>query len=270
MHTQPPTLGIDISQRTFDVALWFEQKVCAQAHFDNQAAGFRKLGAWLKRHGFSSLRVGLESTNVYGEALAEWLYAAGHEVHLLNPERTAHYARSLGQRNKTDPADAVTIARFMAQHQGTPWQPPPPEQRQLRSLTRTRAQLVLARKQLASQLRTADATAQPHLQKVLAAITAQLAAIARQVAQHLRTFAPLGERARRLTTLKGVGVVTAAVVLASHAKATPTCAKPSTCLPSSPSVTTPTCAPSPNASPPTANPIALSSVRSPTRCSASS
>jgi len=214
MHLNVPSLRIDVSQRTFAVALWFDSPRCLQDEFANCPAGFRRLRTWLKRPGLRHLRVGLESTNVYGEALAEYLHGEGHEVYLLNPERTAHYARSIGQRNKTDPADAVTIARFMAQHEGTPWQPPPAEQRQLRSLMRTRAQLVLTRTQLTSQVRTADAVARPHLQKILTAIAAQLTAITRQLAQHLRAFPALGEDTRRLTTLKGVGLVTAAVVLA--------------------------------------------------------
>jgi len=210
----PPSLGIDLSAATFVAALRFDHERFLQAEFPNHTGGFRKLNTWLKRHGAGPLRVALESTSTYGEALAQWLHDAGHQVHLLNPERTAHYARSLGQRNKTDPADAVTLATFIALHQATPWQPPSPEQKQLRSLTRVRQQLVAQRTQLANQLRTADATAAAHLRPILESLLAQLAVIGREIAQHLRIHPLLGAQARRLMTCKGIGLITAAVALA--------------------------------------------------------
>lgn len=210
----PPSLGIDIAQRTFAAALRFDQRRFLQAQFDNHIGGFRKLRRWLKQHGVGALRVGLESTNTYAEALAQWLHDEGHEVYLLNPERTAHYARSVGQRNKTDPADACTIAAFVANHEVTLWQPPPPEQKHLRSLTRTRRQLVDARTQFGNQLKTADAVAQPHLQALLLSLRTQIKRIEREIREHLRAHPALSEAVRRMMTLKGVGLLTAAIVLA--------------------------------------------------------
>jgi transposase len=216
-----PALGIDIAQLSFVAALWLEQRSLGQRQFENHAGGFRKLRRWLQSHGVASVTVGLESTNTYAEALAHWLHAAGHRVYLLNPERTACYARCRGQRNKTDPVDAVTIAAFVAEHAGTPWQPPSPEQKTLRSLTRTRAQLVEYRKKLGNQLKTADPLAQTHLKTVLQAVNRQLLALARDLAQHLRAHPVLGEQVRRLRTVKGVGLITAAITLAELPPITP-------------------------------------------------
>jgi transposase len=210
----PPSLGIDVAQRTFVAALRFDQHRIAKAQFDNHRGGYRRLRTWLQGHGVAHLRVGLESTNTFAEPLAQWLHEHGHCVYLLNPERTAYYARSLGQRNKTDPADATTIAAFVAQYTGTPWQPPTPEQRTLRCLTRTRHQLVEASKQLRNQLRTCEPVARVHLQAVLDAIHHQLTQLARELTAHLRTYPALGEAVRRLMTVKGVGLVTAAVTVA--------------------------------------------------------
>ena len=210
----PPTLGIDVAQRTFVAALRFDQHRIAKAQFDNDRGGYRRLQTWLQRHGVPSLRVGLESTNTFAEALAQWLHEHSHCVYLLNPERTACYGRSLGQRNKTDPADAATLAAFVAQYTGTPWQPPSPEQKTLRCLTRTRHQLVETSKQLRNQLRTAEPVVRGHLQAVLDAIDQQLAKLMREITAHLRAHPALGEAVRRLTTVKAVGVVTAAVTIA--------------------------------------------------------
>lgn len=209
-----PVLGIDIARRSFDAALWSGPSRCAKAQFDNDSRGFRQLGRWLKRHFVGQLRVAVESTNTYAEALAQWLHEAGHQVHVLNPERVAQYARSLGQRNKTDPADAVTIARYIATHEATVWQPPAPEHRALRSLTRTRHQLLTCALQLRNQLKTADPVAQPHLRAALASIVRQLQVLVRDVKAHLRSHPRLGEQVRRLMTCKGIGLLTAAITVA--------------------------------------------------------
>lgn len=216
-----PSLGIDIAQRTFVVALWFDQRRYVKAEFANHTGGFRRLRTWLQRHGVGRLPVALESTNTYAEALAAWLHAAGHPVYLLNPERTAHYARCLGQRNKTDPVDAVTIAAFIAHHEATLWQPLSPEQKTLRSLTRARHQLVAHSTELSNQLKTASDAAPAHLRAVLQAVRKQLALIVRQIGQHLRAHPVLREQVRRLMTVKGVGLVTAATAVAELPPITP-------------------------------------------------
>ena len=217
-----PSLGIDMAQLSFVAALWFDQHRNLKAEFANHSGGFRRLRIWLKRHGAGKMRVGLESTNTYAEALCQWLHDEGHQVYLLNPERVAYYARSLGQRNKTDPADAVTIAAFVALHEVSAWQPPAPEQKALRSLTRTRHQLVGCSKQLANQLKTADAVARPHLAAVLQSVRGQLATIGRDIDRLLRAHPRLGEAVRRLMTFKGVGLVTAATAIAELPPITPT------------------------------------------------
>lgn len=214
--TMNASLGIDIAQRTFAAALWLgAAQRLIKAQFANCPSGFRQLERWLKTHGTGPLRVGLESTNTYAEALAAWLHAHQHQVFLLNPERTAHYARTLGQRNKTDPADAATIAQFVARHEDlTPWQPLPAEHKHLRSLTRVRHQLVLTHTQLRQQLATADAAARPHLRAACAALRSQLRTVAKAIAAHLKSHPGLAEQVRRCRTLKGIGLLTAAIVVA--------------------------------------------------------
>lgn len=209
-----PALGIDLARLTFWGALRLDKQRILKKEFANNRAGFRKLALWLKQHAVGKVRAAVESTNCYADALLQWLYDAGHEVFLLNPERTVAYARSLGCRNKTDQADCVTIATYIALHDATPWRPPTPQQSTLRSLTRTRAQLVACAKQLASQRRTAAAAGRGHLDAVFAKVRAQLKQIEREIAQHLSQHATLAEQVNRLRTIKGIGLVTAATIIA--------------------------------------------------------
>lgn len=220
MHTN--VLGIDIARLTFEVALQVDSRRTLKRGFDNNPSGFRQLGRWLKAHGIGAVRAGVESTNVYAEALAQWLYEAGHQVHVLNPERTAHYACSQGQRNKTDPADAASIALFVAKHPELPlWQPLPAAHKHLRSLTRARHQLTQARTQLRQQMATADAVALPHLQAIEQALRDQLRTLDRAIAQHLRDHPCLGEQVRRCQTVPGIGLLTAVIVVAELPPITP-------------------------------------------------
>ena len=215
------SLGIDIAQLTFVAALRLDVQRFVKQEFANDERGFRKLRVWLKRHGAGKVRAAVESTNTYAEALLQWLYTEGHEVFLLNAERLFYYGRLLGQRNKTDPSDAVTIATFIALHDATPWQPPSPEQKTLRSLTRVRYQLVCIATQLACQRKTADATARAHLDPLLAKVRDQLKQIAREIAAHLKAHPAIEEQVRRLMTVKGVGLITAAIIIAELPPITP-------------------------------------------------
>lgn len=217
-----PVLGLDMAMRTFTAALWFGPKHSIGSSFDNNRVGFRKLSRWLKTHcAGSALRVGVESTSTYAEGVVQWLYDQGHTVYLLNPERTACYARSLGQRNKTDPADAVTIAAFVATHEGMPWKPLSPEQKHLRSLTRTRSQLVAVVTELSNQLRTATGPGRPALQAARRAVRLQIAALERQIRDHLKQVPVLREQVRLLLTITGIGLITAATILAELPPITP-------------------------------------------------
>jgi transposase len=212
--TRHPVLGIDICLRTFVAVLWFGAGRSVRREFKNHAGGFRALCTWLRQHFAAPVRVGIECTNVYADALAEWMHVAGHEVYLLNAERVAYFARGQGQRNKTDPADALTVAKFTAQYEGTPWIPPTPQQKTLRSLTRARAQLVEMRNMLSAQRKTAAGPGGEHLEKALAAVVQQIKAIERKIAQFVKREPLLRRAVARLMTIKGVALTTAAVVLA--------------------------------------------------------
>lgn len=209
-----PVLGLDVAQATFVAALRIDADRVVLATFANHKGGFRQLRTWLDQHFAGTVRAGLEATGIYAQSLARWLHGRGHTVHLLNPARVSAYARSVGQRNKTDPADARTIAAFVATHSLPVWSPPPPEQATLQAYCRLRQQLVVQRQQLKNQLLVAAPCAQAHLARVLAALEAEIARVATAITDHLRAHPVLAENVRRLATVPGVGPLTASIVLA--------------------------------------------------------
>ena len=209
------SLGLDMAAASFAACLWFGPHRHAKAVFPNTKVGFRQLDRWLKSHGVGLLRVGIECTNTYGQAVAQWLFERGHKVYLLNPECTSNYAKVRGQRNKTDAADSVTIAAFIAKHDDlTPWTPPSPEQAALCALTRARADLVSQRLQLANQLRTAHSIAQPYLKNAWKHLGLQIAAIEKKLREHLKEHPTLSQKVQLLRSIKGIGWLTAVIAIA--------------------------------------------------------
>jgi transposase len=128
-------LGIDVSKRTLDVALIFDNRtLCRQ--FKNSTDGFKSLADWLAALKIARVHACLEATGIYGEAIALFLHESGHLVSVVNPLRIKAYAQSNMQRNKTDRLDARLIASFCLTQVPDQWQPPSTEVKQLQALNR--------------------------------------------------------------------------------------------------------------------------------------
>ncbi|HEV8194014.1 MAG TPA: IS110 family transposase, partial [Ktedonobacterales bacterium] len=107
------------------------------------AAGSAQLVDWLHAWGeASTLLIGLESTGSLWEPLYDTLVQAGYGVALLNPHQTAAWATSLGLRAKTDGIDARTLARGLLAGWARASTVPDETVQALRTLTRTRRDLV--------------------------------------------------------------------------------------------------------------------------------
>ena len=212
MH--PRTIGVDISARWFDVAHQAEVR-----RFANTPTGITACLRWLAGFG-GPVRVGMEATGAYHLPLATALHGAGHTVFVCNPLSIARYSEAVLARTKTDPTDARRIARFCAAHDLAPWSPASPAQQRLHALVSTRQALVRQIQQLRNRQDAAGYTAceavVAELQApVLEALAAQIARIDRELAALATAGAEPGPQLRLLTSIPGLGLVTAATLLAS-------------------------------------------------------
>jgi transposase len=108
-------------------------------------AGYSQLVEWLDSWAAGDparLLIGLESTGSRWEPLYDALTRAGYGVLLLNPHQTASWAASLGLRAKTDGIDAHTLARGLLAGWARASSVPDETVQALRTLTRTRRDLV--------------------------------------------------------------------------------------------------------------------------------
>lgn len=134
-------VGIDIAAKEHVVAVVDEagQALVAPTRFAEDAQGYDQLRTVLGNP--SDLRIVLEATGHYWQNLAAFLVAQGHAVAVVNPSRTARFAKEDLQRTKTDALDARTLARFGAQKQVGATRVPEEALRDLKELVRFREQL---------------------------------------------------------------------------------------------------------------------------------
>src|SRR3977135_1079942 len=98
-------LGVDISKADCPCYL-VDGEACSPAKFENKPAGYRSVLKWLEKHRAADVHVCMEATGPYWRALANALYSANFRVSVVNPSRTAHFARSQLRRTKTEAVDA--------------------------------------------------------------------------------------------------------------------------------------------------------------------
>ena len=212
-------LGIDLAKLTFDVTLLTTSGAQHYHSFPNTPEGFTQLQAWLTHHGVTQVHACMEATNIYWEALATWLHAQGHIVSVVNPARIKGYAQAIMQRNKTDKLDSAIIAAFCATHHPAAWQPLTEAQRRLRALVRHRDDLLQTHLQQQNRLRdTTDSLVVASLKVVLETLASQLEAVERAIKEHVQAHAELRDNLALLTTIVGIGTVTAVKLLAEFAE----------------------------------------------------
>ena len=208
-------LGIDVAKLTLAVTLLTSDNQSFHFTCDNSPAGFADLLDWLQQHDVSSLHACLEATNVYWEAIATWLHSHGYTVSVVNPSRIKGFAQALMQRTKTDRQDSLVIALFCVKHQPPAWAPSSPEQRHLRDLVRLRHDLILSQGQQRNRLSDAtNATVKAILQELLDTLVAKTAEVDEQISAHITSHQALQTQVLLLTSIKGIGVVTATTILA--------------------------------------------------------
>lgn len=211
-------LGIDLAKATFDATLRTATGAQHYATFANTPEGFTQLQAWLVQHDVTTLHACMEATNIYWQALATWLHAHDYTVSVVNPARIKGYAQATMQRNKTDKLDSAVIASFCAKHQPSAWEPASAEQQRLRALVRHRDDLLQTQLQQQNRLRdTTDALVQASLTALLQAIATQMADVERRIKEQLAAQEHIRTNVALLTSIVGIGAVTAAKLLAEFA-----------------------------------------------------
>jgi transposase len=196
-------IGCDVSKDRIDV-----QVLGAAAHrraqIANRESAIRRWVAQLP----AGCRVGMEATGTLHQMLARALVEAGHTVYVLNPRWVYAYRRALGLRGKTDAGDAMAIARYIDAEAKNlhAYQPPSPEQAELRRLLLRRLEL----KKLRSATRQSLGAA---ARALLEQFDVLLRELERRIAALIAADPQWCALAERLRSIPGVGPIVAAHLL---------------------------------------------------------
>lgn len=198
-------IGIDVAKPYFDLHCL---KTGRDQHMENSADGIRQCVALC-----NELRpelIVMEATGGYELALASTLQAEGFAVAVVNPRRIRDFARAAGQIAKTDTLDARIIAQFAATLEPMPTEQINENTQELKALVARRNQLVGLHTAESNRLEHANVKdVRRSIVTVLKVIETQLAAIDRQIDDHIQNTPQLQQRADTLDSAPGIGSTTA-------------------------------------------------------------
>ena len=209
-------LGIDISMRTFDVALLDEESIYSIGHFTNSHEGFQSLRRWLSNHGVDSLHACMEATGRYGDDLAAFLRAEGYVVSRINPVRISAYGKSKLMRTKTDKMDAKLIADYCATQTPPPWNPPSVFRSELQSLSRYLNELKSARTREINRSKTGipSQAVRRSIQEHIDFLDEKIKQIEGEIKQLAKDNDEHREQLELLVSIPGISTTTAVKILA--------------------------------------------------------
>ncbi|HTN36058.1 MAG TPA: IS110 family transposase [Arachidicoccus sp.] len=220
-------VGIDVAQKELVVCLGrmlddFSNELYAHKTFANTAKGFSALLLWVKKFTTDAVpvRYVMEATGVYHESLAYFLDAKGYELSIILPNKISNYFRTLDIKTITDKTASEAIALFGLERKLQNWNRPKTIFKKMKQLTRERDQIVQERTMVKNQLHAEQAEAEPNKSTVarikqrILFLNKQEKAIKEEIAVLIRSEKELKDNIELICSISGIGVLTAATVLA--------------------------------------------------------
>jgi transposase len=167
------------------------------------------------RQRIGPLLVVCEATGGYERHVLEAGTVFGLDCHRAHGTRVRHFAKYLGMA-KTDPIDARVLALYATNGQDLHlYAPPGAEVAELKALKARRDQLqemLIAEENRLGRARLASV--RQSLQRSIAALSKAMAAMEAEIARLIKVHAALAEKAKLMRSLKGIGPITTATLIA--------------------------------------------------------
>jgi transposase len=208
MKSSVVQVGIDVAKADLQVATSTQN-----VRYLNTPAGHRQLLAWLRTLGV--VHVVLEATGGYENQLLAALHAGAIAVSRVNPRQVRDFAKASGRLAKTDKIDATVLADFASALPPRRTLPPDPAVAQLVAWVRTRGQLLAQVTALHNQLEhLEDRVARGCLLELVRACEVRIDRLEKRIAELISSHPLLAARRQKLVAVQGVGLTTAALLLA--------------------------------------------------------
>lgn len=221
------TVGIDVAQNELVVSFGRMSHdtgidIFAYKTFPNKAKGFNDLLLWVNKMAIKEMTVRyvMEATGVYHEKLANYLSDQQQELSIVLPNKISNYFRTLDVKTITDKTASQAICRFGLERKLDVWKKPKKIFKDLKQLTREREQLITDRTVLKNQLHAEKSEAFPNESSIkrvikrIQLINKQELEIKTEIAAIVKTDTELVKKINTITTIPGVGKLTAVIVLA--------------------------------------------------------
>lgn len=210
-------IGIDISKRTFDVAI-INGEVTKSFLFDNTQKGVKAFLRLLKNQDITldDTLICMEHTGIYGNLIITKLLEAGANFCV---EMSLRIVRSLGiQRGKSDKLDAIRLAQYAVKHckEMELYSPLPEVLKKIKILIKAREQLVNFKADLnkhPNEVKLFDAElgklAQKQVKKTNRCLDSEIKRIEAELQELILSDEKLNKTVGLVTSVSGIGIMTA-------------------------------------------------------------
>lgn len=206
-------VGVDVAKDKLDVAVWINNRYKHKV-YSNDAKGHAEFSQWIEQHTRSPW-VCMEATGHYSEGLADFLLKKSIKVSVVNPYQIKNFAKASFARNKNDIVDGRVIREFCQCMQPRQYVTMPEPQKQLKGLMKVVDMLKSQLGQLKNQLHSLhEGIARDLLVNWMNTLEKEVHLLENQMAVLVHEEPMLKKKMALITTIKGVGTLTAYRVLA--------------------------------------------------------
>lgn len=220
-------IGIDISKLTFTACICFKylsehESASEVVEFKNNKQGYNQFVKWGRKYTDRSIPVVyvMEATGIYYEGLAYHLHNLKQPVSVVLPNKVKHFGKSLNIKTKTDIVDARIIAKLGVERFLDLWNPPSKIFKGLRDLTRLLSDLKNEKTAFSNRLEAFECGAEslPFIisatKNIIKGIDLQISKCEKEINTLLYSEEWLASKVDKLLSIKGVGLLTIAIILA--------------------------------------------------------
>lgn len=224
--------GIDVSSDDFAAScgLFYDdmkREVVNIKKFKNSTRGFEKFVAFTKKHqskvnpdaNIESWYV-MEASGVYYENLAYYLNEKGLNVHVALANKVKSYIKTLENKSKNDELDSMAIAQYGLEKQLRKWVPASARMKELKELSREMAALkqercaLKNRKHAREKAHQTNTSSLRRIKQGIRFVEKQIKEIEKEIESVVKSDPVLKDKIEKITVLKGIGLQTAALVVA--------------------------------------------------------
>lgn len=204
---QKTIAGVDVCKSFLDI----EVEGGGTTRLRNSSAAWT---AWLTAQpSLESLHVIVEATGGFEKTVADGCESLGVTYSIVNPWRVRRFAQAIGKLAKTDRVDAHVLVAFGRAVPQRPHCQPTEDVIALRALVDRRNDLIKNRTSEKNRLKQASATKED-IQRHIDWLTNEIKTMDRRIKTQLKSSEELEAKVELLSTVKGVGPVTIATLLA--------------------------------------------------------